>query len=376
MTFAIAIFRGFLNLIYAVFKLFPVRNKITLISRQSDSASEDFLMLKTELKKQSPDTEVKILCKKLRKSPPALFSYMGHILVQMYHIATSRTVVLDSYCIPISILKQRKKLRVIQIWHAMGALKKFGLSIRGEEEGSNPKLAKAMRMHRNYTCVIASGKSCIKPFAEAFGCSEEIIEIASLPRVDRLMSDKQRQSIMDKIFDRYPELKQTKDCNKKIIVYAPTFRKHRDISNEIVSLIREIKAEDRIIVIKKHPLMELSMEESKGVIIDNSFSTEEMLYIADFVISDYSAIVFEAALLEKRMCFFAFDLDEYKSSRSFYLDYDSEMPGDICRTAYEVETALRDSHFDVEAVRRFARSYVEKTDDVTKDLAGIVLMKK
>ena len=376
MTFAIAIFRGFLNLIYAVFKLFPVRNKITLISRQSDSASEDFLMLKTELKKQSPDTEIKILCKKLRKSPLALFSYMGHILVQMYHIATSRTVVLDSYCIPISILKQRKKLRVIQIWHAMGALKKFGLSIRGEEEGSNPKLAKAMRMHRNYTCVIASGKSCIKPFAEAFGCSEEIIEIASLPRVDRLMSDKQKQSVMDKIFDRYPELKQTKDCDKKIIVYAPTFRKHRDISNEIVSLIREIKAEDRIIVIKKHPLMELSMEESKGVIIDKSFSTEEMLYIADYVISDYSAIVFEAALLEKHMCFYAFDLDEYKASRSFYLDYDSEMPGDICRTAYEVETALRDSHFDVEAVRRFARSYVEKTDDVTKDLAGIVLMKK
>lgn len=376
MTFAIAIFRGFLNLIYAVFKLFPVRNKITLISRQSDSASEDFLMLKTELKKQSPDTEVKILCKKLRKSPPALFSYMGHILVQMYHIATSRTVVLDSYCIPISILKQRKKLRVIQIWHAMGALKKFGLSIRGEEEGSNPKLAKAMRMHRNYTCVIASGKSCIKPFAEAFGCSEEIIEIASLPRVDRLMSDKQKQSVKDKIFDRYPELKQAKDYNKSIIVYAPTFRKRRDISSEIESLIDEIKAEERIIVIKKHPLMELSMDESEGVIIDNFFSTEEMLYIADCVISDYSAIVFEAALLEKHMCFYAFDLDEYKASRSFYLDYDSEMPGDICRTAYEVETALRDSHFDVEAVRRFARSYVEKTDDVTKDLAGIVLMKK
>lgn len=376
MTFAIAIFRGFLNLIYAVFKLFPVRNKITLISRQSDSASEDFLMLKTELKKQSPDTEVKILCKKLRKSPPALFSYMGHILVQMYHIATSRTVVLDSYCIPISILKQRKKLRVIQIWHAMGALKKFGLSIRGEEEGSNPKLAKAMRMHRNYTCVIASGKSCIKPFAEAFGCSEEIIEIASLPRVDRLMSDKQKQSVKDKIFDRYPELKQTKDYNKSIIVYAPTFRKHRDISSEIESLIDEIKAEDRIIVIKKHPLMELSMEESKGVIIDKFFSTEEMLYIADYVISDYSAIVFEAALLEKRMCFFAFDLDEYKASRSFYLDYESDMPGDICRTAYEVETALRDSHFDVDAVRSFAHSYVEKTDYVTKELADIVLMKK
>ena len=72
MTFAIAIFRGFLNLIYAVFKLLPVRDKVTLISRQSDFPSEDFLILKAEIEKQSPKTEVKILSKKLRKSPGAL----------------------------------------------------------------------------------------------------------------------------------------------------------------------------------------------------------------------------------------------------------------------------------------------------------------
>ena len=119
MTFAIAIFRGFLNLIYALFKLLPVRDKVTLISRQSDSASEDFLMLKAEIEKQSPKTEVKILSKKLRKSPGALISYIGHIFVQMYHIATSKTVVIDSYCIAVSVLKQRRSLRVVQIWHAM-----------------------------------------------------------------------------------------------------------------------------------------------------------------------------------------------------------------------------------------------------------------
>lgn len=233
MTFAIAIFRGFLNLIYAVFKLLPVRDKVTLISRQSDSASEDFLMLKAEIEKQSPKTEVKILSKKLRKSPGALISYIGHIFVQMYHIATSKTVVIDSYCIAVSVLKQRRSLRVVQIWHAMGALKKFGLSICGEEEGSNPKLAKAMRMHRNYTYVLASGKACVKPFAEAFGCLEKSVVIGSLPRVDRLMSEEIKQRTIDKIFGMYQELKQAKDCNKKIIVYAPTFRKHKDISVEI-----------------------------------------------------------------------------------------------------------------------------------------------
>lgn len=374
MTFAIAIFRGFLNLIYAVFKLLPVRDKVTLISRQSDSASEDFLMLKAEIEKQSPKTEVKILSKKLRKSPGALISYIGHIFVQMYHIATSKTVVLDSYCIAVSVLKQRKNLRVIQIWHAMGALKRFGLSILGEEEGSNPKLAKAMRMHRNYTHVLASGKACVKPFAEAFGCLEKSVVIGSLPRVDRLMSEEIKQRTIDKIFGKYQELKQAKDCDKKIIVYAPTFRKHKDISTEIEDLINKISSEDRIIVIKKHPLMKLCLEDRPGVIVDDTFSTEEMLYIADYVIADYSAIVFEAALLNKPMCFYAFDLDEYMASRSFYLDYEKDMPGAICKDVDEVERVLKDFCFDLEAVKNFAHNYVEKTEGVTKELANLVLM--
>ncbi len=374
MTFVIAIFRGFLNLIYALFKLLPVRDKITLISRQSDFPSEDFLMLKAEIEKQSPKTEVKILSKKLRKSPGALISYIGHIFVQMYHIATSKTVVLDSYCIAVSVLKQRRSLRVVQIWHAMGALKRFGLSILGEEEGSDPKLAKAMRMHRNYTHVLASGKACVKPFAEAFGCDEKSIVIGSLPRVDRLMSEEIKQRTIDKIFDIYQELKQAKDCDKKIIVYAPTFRKHKDISTEIEDLINTISSEERIIVIKKHPLMKLCIEDRPGVIIDDTFSTEEMLYIADYVIADYSAIVFEAALLNKPMCFYAFDLDEYMASRSFYLDYEKDMPGAICKDVDEVETVLKDFCFDLEAVKNFAHNYVEKTEGVTKELANLVLM--
>lgn len=374
MTFAIAIFRGFLNLIYALFKLLPVRDKVTLISRQSDFPSEDFLMLKAEIEKQSPKTEVKILSKKLRKSPGALISYIGHIFVQMYHIATSKTVVLDSYCIAVSVLKQRRSLRVVQIWHAMGALKRFGLSILGEEEGSDPKLAKAMRMHRNYTHVLASGKACVKPFAEAFGCDEKSIVIGSLPRVDRLMSEEIKQRTIDKIFDIYQELKQAKDCDKKIIVYAPTFRKHKDISTEIEDLINTISSEERIIVIKKHPLMKLCIEDRPGVIIDDTFSTEEMLYIADCVIADYSAIVFEAALLNKPMCFYAFDLDEYMASRSFYLDYEKDMPGAICKDVDEVETVLKDFCFDLEAVKNFAHNYVEKTEGVTKELANLVLM--
>ena len=59
------------------------------------------------------------------------------MLRQMYHAATSEIVVLDTYCIIISLLKQRKSLKVIQMWHALGAMKKFGYSILDKGEGTD-----------------------------------------------------------------------------------------------------------------------------------------------------------------------------------------------------------------------------------------------
>ena len=70
------------------------------------------------------------------------------MIKQMYHIATSRVVILDSYCIVISILKHKKKLTIIQMWHAMGAFKKFGYSIIGKSEGTSKKIIDLMRMHK------------------------------------------------------------------------------------------------------------------------------------------------------------------------------------------------------------------------------------
>ena len=66
---------------------------------------------------------------------------------QMKHaIATSKVLVLDSYCIAASILHHRKSLKIIQMWHAMGGYKKFGKSILDMEEGSSAKLADVMVM--------------------------------------------------------------------------------------------------------------------------------------------------------------------------------------------------------------------------------------
>ena len=56
-------------------------------------------------------------------------------------------------------------------------------------------------------------------------------------------------------------------------------------------------------------------------------STNDFMLVADLLVTDYSSVIFEYALLNKPMAFLCYDYDEY--DRDFYLDYETELPGEI-----------------------------------------------
>ena len=55
----------------------------------------------------------------------------------------------------------------------------------------------------------------------------------------------------------------------------------------------------------------------------------DLMLISNLLITDYSSSVFEAAILELPMLFYAFDEKEYMDSRDFYFDYDQFTPGSV-----------------------------------------------
>lgn len=355
-----------LNIIYCPFKLLPIVNKITFISRQSNTPSQDAELLAKEIGEIDAETKVIMLFRTMDHR----ISYCFHILRQMYHIATSRTVILDSYSIAVSVLKHRKKTRIIQMWHAMGALKKFGHSILGKGEGSDRKLAEAMRMHCNYDVIFTSSEKCRKHFAEAFQYEPKRLEIFSLPRVDLIKDKAYMKEIAETIFKTYPDLRQ-----KKNVVYAPTFRKGKE-GNEgnktILDLIQAVDHEKYNLIIKMHPLSELDIKDER-VTIDRRFSSIEMCSVADYIVLDYSAIVYEAALLEKPLFFYAFDLKSYQGKRDFYIDYEREMPGVIADNASRIIEAIETEEYDIAEVKAFADKYVENQKDCSRRMAEFIL---
>ena len=178
-----------LNILYFFMKCLPVQNKITYISRQMDVTPLDFQMIIDETKKVNPDIQHVVLAKMLKKGMKNHILYCFHMLKQMYHIATSKMVILDTYCIPVCILKQRSDLVVIQIWHALGAFKKFGYSILDQPEGSSSKIAHLMRMHKNYTYVFSSSEYTRPFFADAFHVDLSQVKVFPLPKTDLLIDE-------------------------------------------------------------------------------------------------------------------------------------------------------------------------------------------
>lgn len=358
---------------YCVMKVFPVKKKVTFISRQSNSASLDISMMQKEILKLHPDFETVILCKKIEGGLLSKIGYCFHMLRQMYHLATSQIVILDSYSILVSVLNHKKSLLVIQMWHSVGTMKKFGYSILDMPEGSSSKIAKTMKMHANYDYILAASEAYKPHLAEGFHYPISKIMTFPLPRVEALESSQYAADAKAKIYRSYPRL-----AEKETILYVPTFRKgeNQDFFSAAIALANAVDYSRYNLVIKAHPLAEFEADHPKAI-IDQQFSSFDMLFISDYVISDFSCIIYEAAVLKRPLYFYTYDYDHYLATRDIYIDYKKEMPGPICSTAAEIVQAISDQACDPEKVQSFLTKYITpKSGHETKDIVDFIFSKR
>lgn len=356
----------FLNIIYIFLKLFPVKNKVTFISRQSNKPLTDIKMLRDEINKTS-DLEVVILCKCLNPGVKSKVLYIFHMFKQMYHMATSKVVILDSYCIAASILKHKKDLKIIQMWHGLGSMKKFGYSILDRGEGRSSKIANLMKMHRNYDYIFVSSHNCIDFLSEAYDCNKNIMKVMPLPRVDMLCNKRLSEDKKKDILGLYPVLK-----NKKNILYAPTFRKNGKDIQAIYELINNIDFNKYNFIVKTHPLTEININ-NQNIIFDKTFETLEMITVADYVITDYSAIIYEAALNKKPIYFYTYDLDDYKDNRNFYINFEKEVPGIISKNASDIIKSIDENIYNIDYIIKFTDKYIDNKKYCTSNIVDFIL---
>lgn len=357
-----------LNVAYLPFKLLKTSKKVVMISRQSNEVNDDFNLLGDELIKKG--YKVKYLCRTLDGGVnSSLFTKIGygfHMFTQMYHLATSEICVLDTYCLVVSILKHKKNLKIVQIWHSIGTLKQFGWQILHRKEGSNPVIAKTLKMHQNYDVVYCAGEAYKKILAEGFNMPPEKFHICTLPRIDLLFNEKYLKNTKDKIYKKYPVLKE-----KPCVVYAPTFRKDESEFNKYFNeLVNEFNFRKYNLVVKLHPLSKVTVSDER-VVFDTTFSTFQMISVADKFISDYSCVVYEAGVKGIPLYFYNYDMATYEDVRSLTINYE-DLPGFKESDAKDLVASL-EKEYDYDYLKSYIDKYIENTVDCAKKMAEDII---
>lgn len=306
-------------LFVSMLKIQPKR--IAFISLESEQLESDMKLIYQQLDQKKYD--IKLCLIHYHKDLWGQFLYFLNCMKQLYIINTSKCVILHDNNYVVSNFK-KEEVKVLQLWHACGAIKKFGNVID-------------RKYHiENYDYVLSTSSYWKQPYSESFSVNIDQILPIGMPRTDELFDLKQKEEYRNKLYARYPQLQ-----DKKIILYAPTFRGNiyqgfSTIPFNVSKLMDDL-GEDYVFLYKFHPLLGNIQLAQHGLVFNmNHEDIHQLFCIADYLISDYSSVVFDFMILEKPIIFFVPDLKEYIRDLGVFVDI-TTLPYPICNDEDEIK---------------------------------------
>lgn len=371
------------QIVFSIFNIFPVKNKITFIVSFGDNSLAVF----EEMQKREVDTSYVFLYKRSCKyniddldgvTPiPFESGNIFYYFKSIYHLATSKTIIIDNYYGFLSAVRFKKNVECIQLWHAAGAIKKFGLEDQSNQLRSSRATKRFKKVYKQFHKTVVGSESMANIFSQAFNLNAENILRTGVPRTD-LFYDKEKEfTVKEKLRIELPVIQE-----KKVILYVPTYRDHQidrfDLKLDL-NLLKQELGDEYIVLLRLHPAIKNKSNyesEFPGFVYDFSsyLDVNELLYITDILISDYSSIPFEYAIMNKPMVFYAYDLDEYTTDRGLWDNYQSMVPGKITKTTAEVISQIKTHDFNYEDIRKFAELWNEYSNGAScENLVNYIL---
>ena len=329
---AVRVLSAFLNLWYALCSLPGRRREVLFLSRQSNKMSTDFKLLAREVEKHGGYTIAK-RTKMVDDGSVGALMLVGRMFGDVKALARCAVCFVEGYNPAVSLLNMKcESLElqpgivnnrfptepvVMQVWHAAGHFKKFGYEALDTPEGRSSSDASIFHMHRNYSWVACSGEGAREGFADAFGCPVERVVALGHPSFDELF--KKPEPSIARVHEVYPNYGAD---GKPVVVFAPTL--HRIRGNQLFEDLKaSLEADPRSS--KYHFAWSFHPVSKQGTEI--RVSTRDLLRCANMVITDYSSVVYDAAILGIPFAFYAPDIEEYRESPGLATDPGLLSPG-------------------------------------------------
>jgi CDP-glycerol glycerophosphotransferase (TagB/SpsB family) len=304
--------------------------------------------------------------RKIKKNFHVVTGILSFFISKPYHLATSEFLLLDNVFLPMAYLRFRKSVKVIQLWHGTGTIKRFGQDVN---VGKLKELEK--RANQRITHLIVNSEETRKQYAKAFGVEETKVFVYGLPRTDLYFDKRKIQERKQRFYEQYPEL-----IGKKLVLYAPTFRDQEKDHPKLAldtALFHNELSEEYVCLLRLHPFVmeayERDQKEKPTDRLNNIVSMSSypdintLLLVSDYLITDYSSVIFEYCLREKPLIFYAYDLDKFSDhGRGFYLPYEQYVPGPVAEDTREVIRLINENKFDLDRIRSFTRKNYQYMD--------------
>ncbi|MDI3421689.1 bifunctional glycosyltransferase/CDP-glycerol:glycerophosphate glycerophosphotransferase [Streptomyces luteolus] len=253
----------------------------------------------------------------------------------------------DNQSYPLKLTK-RPETTYIQTWHG-SALKRMGFDEPAWKLRSQPRQEEQQRVLNRFDRFLIRSEHDVRTLAKAFRLQERTLLRVGYPRNDALVHAREREAAEGRR-TRGPlaaELGIPED--KQVLLYAPTFRKQGGRSRRFelpfdVERFAEQLGDRYVLLVRSHYLNHVVLPPSvRGTVVDVSarHDVNPLMELSDALITDYSSVMFDYALLDRPMLFFAYDYEEYvHEGRGTYFDLLERAPGPVVRSEDELYGAL------------------------------------
>ncbi len=349
------IFYAVYAIIFRICRLFPVkRGRVALVSPHNADFNDSLGAVRKELERRG-NYDIKLITRRDIEFSGNPFKMISGVFrfffLSTYRLATSQYVFLNDNFMPLAYINFSDETTVVQLWHAEGVFKLFGLcsSLPAEVEELERRCCK------RYTYAVCSSKNVAPYYAKAFDLPQDRVLSLGSPRTDRFFEEQDIDAMRQEFDLSYPMCK-----GKKLVMYAPTFRDDPKRDSKIMEFFdakrfSEELSDEYVLLIRLHPQVHSATVENSECCVDVTGYKDvgTLVQLTDLLITDYSSICMDFSILNKPCLFYAFDLDEYESERSFFFSYEDYVPGTVVRNFDELIKCVKEKDFTQEKQEKF-----------------------
>lgn len=262
-------------------------------------------------------------------------------------LAKQDYIFVDDYAPVFSFLDLDKRTTLVQVWHAGFGFKLVGYGRFGITGSPQP----VKSCHRKYTYALIGNDQLREIYSEVFGIEKKALLATGMPRLEHFLDEDHMASVKEAFYKTFPEIE-----GKKVITFAPTYRgtsqnnAYYDFSMlDFDKLYDYCKTNNAVFIVKQHHFLRekapLKAEQMDVFYECSDYNLNDLFYVTDVLITDYSSCFYDFLLLGKPVLFFTYDRAVYSATRGVHRPIDKVAPGKICDNFDQLLSALKDEDY-------------------------------